>query len=660
MPKMFNSIKNKIKSVVSKGASIEHNNLYRYDTKEFRERTVKYLYNYAKGKRSDQEYKWRLYDNYYNNQHVAQQEVYEYCVNNNIPWLPAIIPDPYIHVESQINPDVPDFEFNGRDDDLDSQKAKQRQYVVQYVVDNNDMECMNTENERDLGKLGNAFYKVSYDAKKQKPGGIWGDIVISNPKCEEIFHDPSAYDIDDSEYVDYVYNMHRLRVARMFKNELKELNMTIEDFGSNTGYKDTNLLNSTLHDTNDDTVQIIEHWFRQPYDGSDTVEIDVNGTKERITVEWESGDIACSILINGKEIKYIPKFWIKTGKQNKMYPFSKYCKVPNSKSFWDRSDIEMIKDLVDATDRELAMAILNDTYTANDIIIAEANAFAEDEVPINEPGAIWKVREGKTGAIQRLKGMGGNIGMWDTINKLREIIQETIGNFDSSMGKEPARVTTASGIAQMNERADYRKNIKKADRTAGYKRLYKLIDYMALEFFDDNRMIYLGAKTEGEQPIIFQYNSDNIMQQDPMTGESYIPEVDVKVVASDPLTKSKSFTLASTENLITKPITMENYKLVQSMVDIMNLPNRKEIKQDLEETFASRKQLENVKMAAEINNIQNPQPKVNINANANVGNGNNEPSYEEIIAGLSPEEQQIIHDNPDILINAMEGGGVNG
>ena len=665
MPDLFNRVVKRFKKAM-KGNLIERDNLYKYDTVGNRQKTVAYLYNYAKGKRSDQELKWQTYDSYYNNQHITQIETYQYCQDNNIPWLPAIIPDLFIHVESQINPDVPTFEFNGRDDDMDSQKAKQRQYVVQYIIDNNHIETMNTENERELGKLGNAFWKVCYNAKKWKAGGIFGEIEIYNPKCEEIFHDPTAYDIDDCEYLDYVFSLHKLRAARMFENELSEMKMSIEDFGSNTGFKDTNLLDSSLHDTHDDTVQIIEHWFRQPQAGKDKIKIYIEEPEtgktvtEEYPIEWESGDIACSIMINFKEVKYIPKFWIKTSKQNKMYPFVKYCKVPQVKSFWDKSDIEVMKDLVDAADREAAMALLNDTFMGNDIILAEENAFSDDNVPRNEAGALWKVKDGKIGAVQRLQGLQGNSGAWDTVNKLRELIQETVGNFDTAMGKEPIRVTTSSGIAQLNERADYRKNTKKADRTAGFERLIRLLDFMGIEFLDDNRIIYIGAVEEGKDPIVFRYNSDNVMAQDEMTGETYIPDVDVKVTASDPLTKSKSFTLSATENLLAKNINENNYKLVEAIVDIMNLPNRKEIKDSLEETFTPKIQLQNAKIAAEIQQIQNPQPQVNVNANVSQeqgqGMGMEEPSIDEIIAGLSPEEQQMVMENPDILINALEGG----
>jgi hypothetical protein len=657
----MSKIKDFVKRAFTKNPTktlIEDKMLYEYDVKENREKTINYLYNYAKMKRAAQETKWKLYDDYYNNIHTTQIEVYQKCLDSNIPWLPAIVPDPYIHVESQINPDIPTFEFNGRDYGMDSEKAKQRQYVTQFILDNCHIETMNTENERELGKLGNAFWKVCYNPNIEKPGGIFGEIEIFNPKCEEIFSDPTATDLDDCEYIDYVYSVHKLRANRMFRNELKELDRTINSYGMNTGYLDSNILDSTRHDTADDTVMIIEHWFRQPYAGKDTIKIYINEPEtgkpsiEEYPVEWESGDIACSIMINYKEIKYIPKFWLKTGKQNKMYPFVKYCKVPNVKQFWDRSDLEMIKDLVDATDRELAMALLNDTFMGNDIIVCEENAFADDNVPRNEPGSIWKMKDGKMGSVTRLQGLQGNMGAWDTIEKLRGLIQETVGNFDTAMGKEPIRVTTASGIAQLNEKADFRKNIKKADRTAGFERLFRLLDYMSLEFYDDNRIIYLGAKEEGKEPIVFQYNSDNMFETDNVTGKQYIPDVDVVVTASDPLSKSKSFTLASTENLFSKEITINNYKLVEAMVDIMNLPNRKDIKQVLTDTFEPQLKLQNMKIMAEIQAMQQP----NVGISANVSPGQEENNYDDIVSGLSPEEQQEIMNNPDILINALEGG----
>jgi hypothetical protein len=638
-------------------------NIYDYSSKEGRERTVTFLYDYAKTYRTQWVELWRMYDDYVEGKHKTQLEIQESCEKAGIPWIPAIIPDPWIQVESQIIPDIPDFEFNGRDDDLDSQKAKQREFVVKYVVENNKLNAMNTMNERRLNKLGNAFWKVAWDGRKEAPGKH-GDIVIGDPDCATIFPDPAAIDIDDCEFIDYAYRVHKNKAARAFREELKALEITINEIGLDGNHSDTQIYNSKVHELDDDTVQIIEHWFRQLEDGNDTYEYEIfdelRGKPYTVSqkVKYEAGDIACSILINDTEVKYIPKYWIKTGKQNKMYPFVKYCKIPDENNFWDKSELKPILDLVDAADRELAIALLNDAFMGNDIIISEENAFADDGTHENRPGAEWKMKTGMLNSVRRLSGLGQPSNRLEMINFLRGVIQETVGNFDSAQGKEPVRVTTASGIAQLNERADARKNIKKADRLAGFERLYELIDWTALEFYDDDRLIFIGVKDDetrakfsqglqgieglpmnldiNQGPVIFKFNSDKMRVLDNDTTETadeaqyYYPRVDAVVNAGDGLNKSKAFTLASTENLLKLNITPQNYKIVIAMVDIMDLPNRKEIREHLETMYAP----------------QPPQPAVEEEQPLNV---------DDILSQLTPEEIQALEENPELLDDLMQG-----
>jgi hypothetical protein len=353
----------------------------------------------------------------------------------------------------------------------------------------------------------------------------------------------------------------------------------------------------------------------------------------------------------------MPKYWVKTGKQNKMYPFIKYCKIPSMTTFWDKSDLEMIKDLQDQVDRETATAILNNTFMSNDIVVCEENAIADNSELQNKPGAIWKMKSGMINSVRRLGGLGNTGSRIEFIEFLRGIIQEVVGNFDSAMGQEPVRVTTASGIAQLNERADARKGLKKADRIVGFERLFELIDWTALEFYDDDRLIYIGAKKDGEQDVAFRFNSDNQTIQDPMTGDVYYPRLDAIVNAGDGMKKSKAFTLAATENLISKPINETNYKIVNEMLDIMDVPNKKPIQEYYENLFAPKLELMKVQTQKQIQDILNPPMPQQPTGMAQVPQ---EENYDEIIAGLSPEEQQAVMDNPDILINALEGGGQGG
>jgi hypothetical protein len=735
-PKKQNGIVKAVKRAAASakaGININKSALYDFSTPETREATAKFLYEYAKMERKKWSDKWTRYDNYYSGSHDTAIKIQAACKSAGISFIPACVQDPFMHVESQIIPDIPDFEFYAHDDDLDSDRAKQREFVVQFILDNNKIENMNTRNERRLNKLGDAFWKVYWNNNISVPySKTPGDIVIVDVDPANIFPDPAAYNLDDAEYVFHVYRLHKRKAARVYENELKALDMTIDDFGLNGNYSDTMIYNSRTQSTRDDTVQIFEMWYRD-----------------------NIGEIACSTLINYKEVRFAPKYWENTGVQNKLFPFVKYCKIRDENNFWDTSELENIIDLVDAADREMSYGLLNSAYTSNDVTIVEDGALADGQEIDNRPGAIWHVKQGRSASVRRLGGMTSMQNREQTIEFFQSQIQQTIGNFDTTMGAEPDRVTTASGIAQLNERADMRKSIKKADRLAGFERLYELIDWTALEFYDDDRMIFLNVPDDGlrqsyiqqfnqkqqqlqqqsqqsgqppqqpaplpadlQKPIVFKfkYNSGNMKIKHKVPNpdnpdikdiEYYYPRVSAKVWASDGLEKSKAFTILMTQQLINMPITIENYKIVESFIDLLNLPNRKDIKEYIEGFFKSYpvgipkvtmayKDLPpdgKVQEAAKIGlNIQTPEPadaqnvpyallqtgaptsginvpKINvISPQEQQGGQQVDPQIAQTLGDildhanvhLTPNELQHLQQHPEILEEMLKGGQQNG
>ena len=99
---------------------------YDYSDREAREDTAGQLFAKAKNARTFRETEWVRYNDYYNFIHAVSDEIREAVRDSEIGWDPAVVPDPYIQVESQIDPVVPVPEFRGRDDDQDSKKAKSR------------------------------------------------------------------------------------------------------------------------------------------------------------------------------------------------------------------------------------------------------------------------------------------------------------------------------------------------------------------------------------------------------------------------------------------------------------------------------------------------------------------------------------------------------
>lgn len=568
-------------------------NLYDYSTIESREHTAAALCRRALSERAPQTRLWERYENYYAGRHDAQKELAGLLHDAGLPWVPSVVQDPYIHVESQVDPELPTFEFKGRDDDFDSYRARQREYTVKYILDRNRVSDRNTRNERRLAKLGNAFWKAYWDEDATCDGGLTrGDIAVQDVDPRQMAPDPAALTLDDCEYVNYLYRLHRSRALRKFGPLLEARGLTPGQvltpapgaWGEVSGGEE-------------DTVEVLEHWFRQPEPGRDRQEHLVGGRRSSVTVDYEAGDIACVVLLNGHEVQYIPKYWVNTGAQNKSYPFVHYYKIADEQSFWGRSDLEMVLPLVDAADRELAYAQLNAAFTANDILILEENALAEGSTLENAPGSVITTKPGMLNSVRRLGGLNTATGRMANVSLLQDQIARVVGNFDSSMGREPTRVTTASGIAQLNERADARKAIKRADRLSGFERLFELLDWLALEFYDEERMIFLGAGAENptvlpEQyenldpqkgAVFFRFQSNRFRRE--RDGHAYFPRVDTVVRAGDGARRSRTYTLSVLENLLTQQVTQDNYRILISLLGVLDLPQSQELIRDLKRRF---------------------------------------------------------------------------
>ena len=228
------------------------------------------------------------------------------------------------------------------------------------------------------------------------------------------------------------------------------------------------------------------------------------------------------------------------------------------------------------SDRELAFDQLNSAFMSNDIIMAEENAFSDDSAPDNRPGAVWKLRPGMMGKVQRL----GNIAysenaLQNNTERWRSLMQQTTGNFDTYQGAEPSRVLTATGIALLNERSRSRLERKRVDRQAGFERLYRLMDYTTLENYDDGRVIHIGASEDS-----FVYRYSKVASED-----GYIPLLDVKINVGDGLKNSKAFTISALSDLIRTPVSADNYALVKAFVELIDIPQSADICRGLEEKY---------------------------------------------------------------------------
>ena len=380
--------------------------------------------------------------------------------------------------------------------------------------------------------------------------------------------------------------MHKVKFCQVFRRELEELGLTAddiltEDYVSRTGVFD---LTTVINDL-DDTVQVLEHWFRQPYDTEED--------GERVP----AGAVACSILAGGRELRYIPNYWKRTCKQNSLFPFVHYWRIQDENRFWNKSELMPILELVDAADRKLAMSILNDTFLANDIILVEDSALADGEEFTNEPGAVIHLKQNRMGGVQRLGGLQSIANGAMGVEFFKSQIERASRNYDINQGRETTKVTTATGLAMMRQDAQSQADIKGADRDAGFERLYELLDWLALEFFDDDRMLFIGAdEMKDRAPQAMPFNADSFTAVMPKVLDAagnvvreewqYFPRVDVTITAGDSIAHGKAQTLQALQALTQSQITAENWKLFAAQLELIDLPGKQEIINEWQQRFA--------------------------------------------------------------------------
>ena len=293
----------------------------------------------------------------------------------------------------------------------------------------------------------------------------------------------------------------------------------------------------------------------------------------------------------------------RTGRQNQLFPFVHYWRIQDENQIWNKSELFPILDLVDAADRKLSMGILNDAFMANDILLVEEGALADGTEITNEPGAVVKLKANAMGRVQRLGGLQSLANASVGIEWFKGQIERASRQYDTSMGKEAARVTTATGLAMLRSDAQGQADIKHADRNAGFERLYELLDWLALEFFDDDRLLFIGADDSRGRPAErMLYNADAFAETMPevrdLDGEvvreswTYWPRVDVTITAGDSLIRGKQATLQALQALTQSQITAENWKLFAAQLDILDIPGKQDIISGWEERFAAQEQTE--------------------------------------------------------------------
>ena len=312
---------------------------------------------------------------------------------------------------------------------------------------------------------GNAVWFVQWDGKD----GEYGNISIKPVDPFNIFPDPLAESIDNSEFLVYA----TYRNANQIKQQFPEKASAIEGSRITMSELVAERDNNDTQDANQ--VLILEMWCRDWVTMDDTIE----GKKQ---LKYPKGRvITClpelGILLSDKKNPY------KDGK----FPFVLMKNYDIPFEFWGVGEVEQIMSPQHYINELTNQIIDNAKNTANMQWIIDKNSGIGQGKLTNRPGLV--IRKTPGSEVRRDTPPAMPIYVREQIEILKKDIQDISGVFDSLKGEQQGSVTAASAILALQEASQARIRLKIKLMEASLSELAQIVYSRMQQFWKLDRWV---------------------------------------------------------------------------------------------------------------------------------------------------------------------------
>ena len=312
---------------------------------------------------------------------------------------------------------------------------------------------------------GNAVWFVQWDGKD----GEYGNISIKPVDPFNIFPDPLAESIDNSEFLVYA----TYRNANQIKQQFPEKASAIEGSRITMSELVAERDNNDTQDANQ--VLILEMWCRDWVTMDETVE----GKKQ---LKYPKGRvITClpelGILLSDKKNPY------KDGK----FPFVLMKNYDIPFEFWGVGEIEQIMSPQHYVNELTNQIIDNAKNTANMQWIIDKNSGIGQGKLTNRPGLVIRKTPGSEVRRDTPPAMPNYVR--EQIEVLKKDIQDISGVFDSLKGEQQGSITAASAILALQEASQARIRLKIKLMEASLSELAQIVYSRMQQFWKLDRWV---------------------------------------------------------------------------------------------------------------------------------------------------------------------------
>ena len=334
---------------------------------------------------------------------------------------------------------------------------------------------------------GNAVWFVQWDGKD----GEYGNISIKPVDPFNIFPDPLAESIDNSEFLVYA----TYRNANQIKQQFPEKASAIEGSRITMSELVAERDNNDTQDANQ--VLILEMWCRDWVTMDETVE----GKKQ---LKYPKGRvITClpelGILLSDKKNPY------KDGK----FPFVLMKNYDIPFEFWGVGEVEQIMSPQHYVNELTNQIIDNAKNTANMQWIIDKNSGIGQGKLTNRPGLVIRKTPGSEVRRDTPPAMPNYVR--EQIEVLKKDIQDISGVFDSLKGEQQGSVTAASAILALQEASQARIRLKIKLMEASLSELAQIVYSRMQQFWKLDRWVRV---TDVEGNPSFREIGAQVLQND--------------------------------------------------------------------------------------------------------------------------------------------------
>ena len=530
-------------------------------------------------------------------------------------------------IESQIDisvpkPNVEPTEFD-EGDPMEQERQRMVEGMLYYMGGGTTLQRINSENERIVKKNSLAVFKVGYNPKAKSHKWI-GKIETTNPHPCNFIPQPGVHRVANMDYCFHIENRTLDYICRTYGEEFRD-----ELEGEKAEYSYLDELSESRTE-NDETLSVVECWYKDK-DGDvcvltwcnevilrDEQKFFYKRNQDGSIIEHDEIEAQTGVDMIGTPITETIQVPVHIPKR---FPFVIQYNIPKEKSFYGKSDPDIIYDQQEAVKKVLSdheEKLIKGTskiFTRkNSGLVNKINNAQLQVIETEDPNNDVKAVDLKT----------PDRSLLEYYNVMLQAAKDALGVTEASQGRVDAG--TGGGTADLSGKAleiltantAGRLAVKQFEKDMAYTELYQLYYDFLLAFYDDPR----PYRTDGEdgKPVYGKWDKSKLVKQDD-AGDWYYPEYDIYISADTGLPKDKRFIMETASRAGDRLDNIEYWQIMESI----GFPNASAI---------LKREQEKEEMAKAMMQQEQQQGQPNM--------------LDSIVNSLTPEEMEAIENDPEL------------